>query len=96
MVADFSEGRASSVTRHLAGRNQTGPSARRTAEGGCPHMAAARPRCRGDYSSFFSGSFGSGGSMVLRGSILSRIAASYTKLATMTAACFKSSGCRRS
>ena len=47
-------------------------------------------------SSFFSGSFGSGFSMGLRGSIWSRMAASYTKLATITEICFRSSGCRRS
>src|SRR5271155_4330960 len=48
------------------------------------------------WPSFFSGSRGSGGSMGLRGSIWSRMAVLYTKLATITAICLRSSGCRRS
>src|SRR5260370_42499937 len=52
--------------------------------------------CAGGFSSSRGGSGGNGGSMGLRGNIWSRCAAMYTKEATITAICFRSSGCRRS
>lgn len=48
------------------------------------------------YSSGVSASLGRGPSIGFRGNMPSRMAALYTKSATITAACFRSSACKRS